>query len=256
MKRLHISENYRPLLEAQQLIHYDQFMATSAGEMIEEDHRRDVQKLCLQGENYYLKRTYSEKSYSALESYLSGRMAHSKPYNEKLQFDYLQQCGFSTAEVVAAGEELRWGLPLNGFIITREVGGEELSHTYRKADTLGRTAILGQLGQLTARLHRQGFFTSVRMKDVFCTGEDKNTMRLTLIDREVRHPGAKRFSPTKASKSLVKSLARQIRAGDKPTATETQEFVNQYCQKISDIWNIQPNRLYKVIMAAEYRLSQ
>jgi hypothetical protein len=144
--RLQINPDYRSVLESHDLTGYEQIMTSNAGEMLDEDKQRDIQKLRLGDETFFLKRTRTEKTSSAFESYISGKLAHSKPYKEMLQIRYLREHGFNTAEVVAAGEEIRLGIPKTGFILTRQVMGRELPDVYREAASAERAQILDRSG--------------------------------------------------------------------------------------------------------------
>jgi len=256
MIRLHINPDYRRLLEQHKLIEYPQFMSCSAGELLDEDRQRDIQKLQLGDKTFFLKRTRVEKSSSALESYIFGKLAHSKPYKEMLQISYLREHGFNTAEVVAAGEEVRFGFPKRGFIITLQVAGRELPDVYRESSTSDRARIMRQMGVLLAQLHRRGFFLSVRLKDVFTTETSDLGTILTLIDREARNPAPKRFSPDRAKESLFTSLRRQARAGDTIPAIELRPFINSYCQEISDTWPVRPLALSREMRKTAVKLAK
>ena len=220
-------------------------MSSTAGELLDRDNRRDIQKIRLGNENFFLKRTWSEKTSSAFESYLSGKKAHSKPFKEMLQIGYLREQGFETAEVVAAGEQLKFGVPVGGFIMTREVNGEELTLKYSKADSLERSALLSQLGQLLGRLHRKGFFLSVRLKDIFVQETSEGTPLFVLIDREARNPAPKNFSARQAKNGLHTSARRQIRAGDSLLPLELRTVLQHYCKEISVVWSIKPSKLMR-----------
>ncbi|MEH6571065.1 MAG: lipopolysaccharide kinase InaA family protein [Halioglobus sp.] len=244
MIRLHIDPHYLSLLQEQDLALYEQFMNCSVGDMIDSDHRRDIQKLRFGDSNYYLKRTHYEKTSSALESYLSGKLAHAKPFKEMLQISYLRQHGFDTAEVAAAGEKLKFGIPSGGFILTKEVSGEELSEKFSQATAEERSELLTQFSTLLGQLHRQGFFLSVRLKDLFYNAQG-DAPKLILIDREARNPAPKNFSPTRAKESLYTSNRRQVRAGDTLTPNELKQIIKGYCREIADTWAIAPSVLLK-----------
>jgi hypothetical protein len=160
MIRLQIYPAFRALLQANGLGSYAQIMQISSGKTIEVDSLRDVRCLQLDGQTLYLKQTWVEKPSSALESYFRGRLAHSKPFREMLQFGYLARLGFDVAEVIASGEELRYGIPLRGFIITRVVPGRDLSLAYRAANANDRRCIISQFGALLVASTIMAFLAS------------------------------------------------------------------------------------------------
>ena len=188
MIRLQINPAYADLLVENHLSTYRELMETDAGQVIEENDERDVRRLQLNQTGFYLKRVWREKASAALESYLAGRLAHGRTYREKQQYECLQRHGFDVAEIAAVGEELHYAFPANGFILTREVPGKNLLDLFREADEDLRLIIARRFGALVGRLYRHGFFGSVRLKDIICADPPGVDARLTLIDREVRHP--------------------------------------------------------------------
>ncbi len=207
-------------------------MQVSNGTLIEENSQRDVRCLDLNGQNFYLKRTKSEKLSSAFESYFRGRLAHSKPYKEMLQFRLLAQLDLDIAEVVAAGEELSYGIPVKGFILTREVPGQDLSLVYRAAGNKDRRHIMKHFGSLIGRLHGNGFFGSTRLKDIISAGCPGDSPTLTLIDRETRNPYPKNIDKNKVISRLLLNIRRQTQQGEVFTDKEWDSFVKAYCSSL------------------------
>jgi hypothetical protein len=72
MIRLQINPAFVDLLRSRNLHSYPQIMQTSLGTVVEENSLRDVRCLDLGENNFYLKRTRTEKFPSALESYCRG----------------------------------------------------------------------------------------------------------------------------------------------------------------------------------------
>ena len=198
MIRLFIDPSFQLDAQEHKLDSYAAFMSDVPGDIVHESPGRDVRRLVLDGKVYFLKRTEAEKTSSALESYLSGKMAHSKPYLEMQQVTHLRSAGFDVAQVVAAGEETRLGIPLRGFVLSRDAGGRPLAEQYSEGSASERVRLIGQLGTLTGQLHQKGFFLSIRLHDVFYQQGDRSNS-MTLIDRETRNPGPKRFSSKRAT---------------------------------------------------------
>ncbi len=72
-------------------------MAIDGGTVYEQNDQRDVRRLEIKQQHFFLKRVTSEKISSALESYLGGKLAHSKPFKEMLHFKFLRAKGFAVA---------------------------------------------------------------------------------------------------------------------------------------------------------------
>jgi len=248
MIRLQINPAFAELLRSSNLHSYSQIMHTSRGDIVEENSLRDVRRLDLDGITFYLKRTRSEKLASALESYCRFRLPHSRPFKEMMQFKLLEQLDFDVAEVVAAGEELRFAVPVRGFIITREIPGQDLARVYRMADKTGRNNILSQFGCLMGRLHSSGFFGSTRLKDIISAGSPQASMKLILIDRETRNPYPKRATSEKLIARLLLNIHRQARQGEVFTISEWESFADSYCRSLTENLSIDAKQLSTAIL--------
>ena len=253
MIRLRINPAFSGLLQLHRLDTYPAVMQIDTGELIEENESRDVRRLQLDDQVVYLKRTRSEKITSALESYARGRLAHSKPFKEMLHFKQLAKLEFDVAEVVAVGEELRFGIPIRGFIMTAEVGGEDLAQVYQKVDDADQRRILEQFGSLLGRLHDCGFFGSTRLKDIIYSGTPRNNPKLTLIDRETRNPYPRTSGRKDIMERLLLNVRRQIQAGERFSEQQWSGFCENYCSSLSAEHNITSTQLLTQIIALASR---
>ena len=253
MIRLRINPAFSGLLQLHRLDTYPAVMQIDTGELIEENESRDVRRLQLDDQVVYLKRTRSEKITSALESYARGRLAHSKPFKEMLHFKQLAKLEFDVAEVVAVGEELRFGIPRRGFIMTAEVGGEDLAQVYQKVDDADQRRILEQFGTLLGRLHDFGFFGSTRLKDIIYSGAPRNNPKLTLIDRETRNPYPRTSGRKDIIERLLLNVRRQIQAGERFSEQQWSVFCENYCSSLSAEHNITSTQLLPQIIALASR---
>ena len=253
MIRLRINPAFAGLLQLHHLNTYPAVMQIDAGELIEENESRDVRRLQLDDQVVYLKRTRSEKTTSAFESYARGRLAHSKPFKEMLHFKQLARLEFDVAEVVAVGEELRCGIPRRGFIMTAEVAGEDLAQVYQKVDDADQCRILEQFGTLLGRLHDCGFFGSTRLKDIIYSGTPRSNPKLTLIDRETRNPYPRTSSRKDIIDRLLLNVRRQIQAGERFSEQQWSGFCENYCSSLSAKHNITSAQLLPQIIALTRR---
>ena len=248
MIRLQIKPEFASLLEAHELGSFAQLMQVSTGTVIEEDETRDVRCLDLDGQKFYLKRTWSEKLNSALESYARARLAHSKPFKEMMHYRQLEKVGIEVAQVVAAGEELRFGIPQRGMILTREVGGQDLAEFYRTASVSERRRILQQFGLLMGRLHHNGFYGSTRLKDIIVSDPQSELPGLTLIDRETRNPYPKPVNAKTVISRLLFNIRRQAQQGEIFSEPEWRLFCEAYCRALPDKLAIDADTLYTGII--------
>jgi len=243
MIRLQVNPAYSDLLKAHRLDSYADVMRCDAGEPVEDNAERDVRRLQLGGQVVYLKRTRYEKARSAFESYARGRLAHSKPFREMLQFKYLASAGFDVAEVVACGEQLRYAIPRRGFIITAEVPGEDLAQVYRSASVGERREILAKFGLLLGRLHDRGFYGSTRLKDIIYSGASSSRATLTLIDRETRNPYPRRATRKRIVARLLFNIRRQAQQGEIFNEREWTAFSERYCASLSRDFDLRAREL-------------
>ncbi len=248
MIRLQIKPAFAELLQSHRLGSYAAIMQTDAGEPVEDNDERDVRRLQLDGQTLYLKRSKQEKITSAFESYARGRLAHSKPFKEMLQFKYLAERKFIVAEVVACGEALSFGIPRRGFIITAEARGTDMAQIYREADSVDRVHLLGQFGALLGRLHDRGFFGSTRLKDIIYAGLPREQPVLTLIDRETRNPYPRRATTKRVVERLLFNIRRQSQQGEIFSEREWQAFCQGYCASLSASIDLEAAALLRQIL--------
>ena len=249
MIRLQINPAFTDLLRSCNLHSYSRIMQTSDGEIIEDNDERDVRRLSLDGTKVYLKRTRFERLSPALESYCHIRMAHSKTFREMIQLHSLEELGFDVAEVVAVGEKLRLAIPREGFLITREVPGQDLARIYHSANKVDRNHIMGHFGSLLGRLHDHGFFGSTRLKDVISRGDPGGSFKLTLIDRETRNPYPKRVDRKTAINRLLFNIRRQAQQGEVFSNDEWATFAEHYCRAVAGHYRIAADVLHNAIVA-------
>jgi len=233
MIRLRLNPEFESLLRKYDLNSYAAFMNCDLGDSIEAISDRDTRQLQLDDQVFFLKRDSAKKTGSALENYLIGRLAHSKPYNEMLHFKLLRNAGFNVAEVVAVGEELILGIPSAGFIMTKKVDGMDLSELYRLSDGRDRRCILFHFGALVGRLHNCGLFGGIRLKDIICEYSAGAAMKMTLIDRETHKPYSRRTTRKRVLSKLMLNIHRQTKQGETFSEREWKLFCHQYCQELS-----------------------
>ncbi|TNF88094.1 MAG: hypothetical protein JSU67_14985 [Gammaproteobacteria bacterium] len=150
-----------------------------------------------------------------------------------LHYRLLRSAGFDAAEVVVVGESLKLGMPKNGFIMTRKVDGRDLSELYRASNSHQRKHIVIHFATLVGKLHQNGFFGSIRLKDIFSSDAPGTSMQLTLIDREVRNPYPKRVTTQRTLSRLLLNIRRQTRQGEIFSDREWDLFCRFYCHEVA-----------------------
>ncbi|HBG28618.1 MAG: hypothetical protein A2Y10_12680 [Planctomycetes bacterium GWF2_41_51] len=198
-----VNEKYHQWLTQMGLMSFEQLMFNDIGCKI--DNR--VRRIEGCGKVVYLKRQFNTSIYKSIEKYLQGQYPHSKGFNEYTHIRFLQQAQMPVMDPIATGERRKLGFPRCGFILVEEVKGVLLDKCLNELSIEAqKTALLQAFGRLLARLHQNGFYASLRFKDIIVT--DVNESSLVMIDRETRRIYPRYYQKIKAKISLNKSLHR------------------------------------------------
>jgi tRNA A-37 threonylcarbamoyl transferase component Bud32 len=193
------------------------------------------------GQVYYCKRGGREALRLALRPLVFGRRPLSGPLRELAMLQKLRAAGFRTMEPLAWGERRRWGLPVQGFLLVRAAGGEEVADLLEQWPPGPRDALWREIGVLLARLHLAGFFQPVRMKDLL-----RDASGLILIDRETSKPWRAFFRRGWCVKAIRRSLYRSRFAdGKRPDVPEA--FWEAYAATIAPRWAVAPEVLARQV---------
>ncbi len=199
-----------------------------------------VQRTVLRdGSVFYLKREEGEPVWKkCVPMFLRGLRPHSGPLREVRLLQLLRANGFLAMEPVAWGEQRLLGIPLRGFLVVREVKGEELADLFDRSNGYERQQLMKAFGRLTGRLHAKGFFQPVRLKDLIHTDAG-----LVLIDRETSKPWRSLFFPQQCRDSLTRAIRRMIRDGHHIGAGSACAFLHGYRRGVAERWKISPCEL-------------
>ena len=224
-----LNDEYRSWLVQMRLDTFEQLMFAEIGCVLEKGDHNETRRIEGYGRTAYLKRRLTGSVAKSIESCLSGRRAHTAPFTEYLHVCSLQQFQLPVMNCIAAGEKRKLGFPQFGFILVDEVKGTRLDQALNLDDMQDHELrLLRSYGSLLARLHRHGFYGSLRLKDIIVT--NVNQASLVMIDREARHPYPRCRSTIKANQALDRSF-RRIRR-DLPGFNEN--HINIVMQSYSD----------------------
>lgn len=213
-----INDEYRSWLEQMKLDTFEQLMFSEVGSLVDKGDRNEIRRIEGGGRTAYLKRRRTSSVAKSIESYLWGRNPHTAPFKEYLHVCSLQQFQLPVMNCIAVGENRKWGFPQFGFILVDEVKGTPLDLVLNLKDMQNNDLrLLRSYGALMAKLHRHGFYGSLRLKDIIVT--DTNQSSLVMIDREARHPYPRCRSTIKARHALDRSFRRTRRTS--PDFNET-----------------------------------
>jgi len=214
------------------LVSFERLMFGDVGCVMEKNQKADIRRIEGHGRTAYLKRRLTSSVAKSIESCLSGRRAHTAPFTEYLHICSLHQFQLPAMNYIAAGEQRKLGFPQLGFILVDEVKGTRLDQALNLADVQDHELrLLRSYGALLARLHRHGFYGSLRLKDIIVT--DINQGSLVMIDRETRHPYPRFRSTIKARQALNRSF-RRIR---RDLSDFNEDHINIVMQSYSDCFS-------------------
>jgi tRNA A-37 threonylcarbamoyl transferase component Bud32 len=243
VQRLFIAPDYVELLASAQLGSYDELYSNEIpGEIVDQEIDRTTRRIAVGGQKFYFKRIYKPLGRKSLEPLVRFRLPHHYGWRDMLELGHLRKAGFAVADVAAAGEETRFGVPVASFILTPEVPGAGLAETLAASEDDQRRQLVGQLGEQTAKLHLAGFFTPLRCKDVICS--DNNEW--VLIDRETRFPGPISFSAKNAVKSLKRTFWRERENAAAWDELALAGYCEGYRDAIKKSWQVSSEELRKI----------
>lgn len=148
-------------------------------------------------------------------------------------------------EPVAWGERRQLGLPACGFLVVREVAGQEVAELFDQADGWEKRVLMEDAGRLIGRLHAKGFFHPVRLKDLIHTEGG-----MVLIDRETSKPRRSLFLKKKCLVSLARAVRRTVRDGHRIGAESAWAFLRGYRQGVVSRWKVPSIELSRLVFGA------
>lgn len=218
-------------------------MRSTAGETVSKGASGDVVRLNIDGETYFLKRRQDGPLMAMIVMALHGRRPMGRAMREVRMLEQLGANGFAVMATVACGEKRAWGQPRGGFLLARAVPGELAADLYRNSGQEARCELMEDIGRLTGKLHAAGYFDHVRLKDLM-VGDDGS---LTLIDRECRHPWAKRFTRRHALRSIARTARRTLRDGMYFTPSALRAYFAGYRGGVSSRWQVSRGEFRKQV---------
>lgn len=248
---LHIEEDIRSVFAERDLASYDALMTGDVGQLLGCDPGgRELRRITLgdeaDGVRFYLKRLGREPLLRLLRMCLYGHRPRSGPLREWLLLDRLRAAGFATMAPVAWGERRLLGWPLEGFLLVREVPGRDVASCFDAFAPVQRRALIASVGRLIGRLHAQGFYHPVRLKDLILDEAGQGDAdSLVLIDRETSKPWPSRFSRQFCLTSLARTYRRTIRDGHVLGPGCLSAFLRAYAQALRSCWDVSPSSLLR-----------
>ncbi len=221
----YIQSEIRALFKEQGFDSFESFMRKDS---------EKVRRLILNdGSAFYLKCCGADPAAIYLKMVLYGRRPRSSALREVHLLKTLRASGFLTMEPVAWGEESLLGVPSRGFLVVREVRGQDVAVLFDELAGVQKRALMKAIGRLIGRLHTSGFFHPVRLKDLIRTEDG-----LVLIDRETSKPWHSMFLRWKCLSSLETSARRTLREGHRIGAGSACAFLEGYHRGVANHWKV------------------
>ena len=163
--RVYIDEAYKSVLSSAGLAHFDSFMSFSGGTPVSVHEDRDAVRFQVNvgGEwrSLFLKRTRKHSPAEWFRHLVAGRWPVARPVREYAICKRLEGLGIPAMKAIACGQETRWLLPRQGFVVAEAVpGGMTLEKAWReRADGRLRLAprekreVIRAVARRVARLH-------------------------------------------------------------------------------------------------------
>jgi tRNA A-37 threonylcarbamoyl transferase component Bud32 len=222
---------------------FDAWMNSAPGTVVSHGPGREVIRLHISGESFFLKRRRGESTVAMAGLLVHGHRPMCGALREARLLEQLEAGGFPVMKAAAYGERRVWGMPQEGFLLVRAVPGQLVADLYQKAEPAARFALMARVGQLAGKLHAAGFFEHLRLKDLIA-GPDGT---LTLIDRESRHPWAKRFTRRHALRAIARTVRRTLRDGLRFGPATARAFLNGYREGVAQHWRVTRPELRKQV---------
>ncbi|NLN61031.1 MAG: hypothetical protein GX147_10145 [Deltaproteobacteria bacterium] len=233
----HVDPSVQALFPQGHLLSF--WLDSDVGVPVSQDHDgREVRRIEEGGQVFFLKRSGNESLLPHLRMLFWFCRPRSDALREVKLLQALQSSGFAAMEPMAWGEESIGWLKVRGFLLVRDVSGQEVVDLFNSSSERERYTLAFETGKLIGRLHAGGFFHPVRLKDLILT--DKG---LVLIDRETSKPWKALFLKSYCLNSLARSYRRTCRDGHHIGHDEADAFLEGYGQTISSRLRVDPEQL-------------
>lgn len=240
----HISKELRSLFPQGDQLSF--WLDGNIGIPISKDHDgREMRRIEAGGQSFFLKRSGNESLLRHLRMLCWFCRPQSDVLLEVKMLLTLRSAGFAVMEPVAWGEESIGWFKVRGFLLVREVIGKEVTELFDCLSEREKCALMVQVGQLVGRLHAQGFFHPVRLKDLILTNTG-----LVLIDRETSKPWKSLFLKRYCLNSISRSYHRMCRDGHRISDSAASAFLEGYRQGIASRLVIDQSQLQNIVRKA------
>lgn len=165
---------------------------------------------------------------------------------------------FPVMKPVAWGERRVLTIPIEGFLLVEEVPGESAETYWRLNESKVRLRLMQDIGTLLGKLNVAGFFAWVRLKDIICSdipSDTKQSIPLTLIDRECSKDRKEKFTPENCYQCLAECYGYLLQIHPNPTRREIIVFIRSYLAQ-TQTYGVTYKKLVSEVKDKLYKLSK
>lgn len=225
------------------------WLNSDIGEIVAQDSKgRDLRRLTVDEGVFFLKRGRPESLSRHARMLLFGKRPVCSALREVLMLETLKKNGFSSMEPVAWGQQVSGKFRARGFLLVRNVEGQDFADLFNASTGGTRGALMKKAGMLVGQLHAAGLLQPVRLKDLIYTDRG-----LVLIDRETSKPWRSVFSRRQAVASLARTVRRTVREEYRVGAGSAVAFLRGYQKGIASRWTVALPALTTAVLTAVRR---
>ncbi len=254
----HLNQQFNQCFQGGGIKNNVEFFKAPMGKLIASEPGQNVRfiKLPLDGQEtgFYLKQNFIRPK--AIKRFLlKGWITPLWTTQEAIMTEILAKHDIPVATIAIWGEKLLFGkIPVGGFMLTREIVGEEVVDMFETGDLKQRRHVLYAVGANMAKLAEIGFYNSPRLRDYICTSDSSKKLELAIIDREVRVPELQAFSEQGTYDFISRSYWKTVKNGHPVKAKEFLSFINGFIEALEGRWKPSKSELLAGCLQANYRL--
>jgi len=245
-----ISPQYKDLFKENDLVEFEDFLKIRKDYTEIISHKEgSVHFLNLNGNQFFLKIKKPERFRKVYRSIIRNFSYIAPVEKEVKNIKHLEKEGIKSVEISAWGQDKKFGIVKNSFILTPKVNGEEVYKFYPKAKYTDRIHLYKELGKLIGNLHNKNIDSLVRIQDILCE-KTESAVKVNLIDREEGSTKHLVYTLEKALAELAETSYKSIKMHLKVFIThrEAMCFCKSYLTSNKKI-KLKPQQFYRMLIA-------
>lgn len=229
----HFTDSFFVSLLKKNNLNVKNLLSYSQGELVSKPGKREVRILTLTENDetckYFLKLAKFEGFKKLFRNIRKKQGLHTSLYKEYQNLNLHKRLNIPVMEIAGFIESFRFGIPVLGVLILKEVKGQEFYKAFLEANNCQKKQLMCSFGKFIAETHNCGIKSIVRVHDIFCTSKDySNYKNLVLIDREHGELRESEVSRDFAAKQLAKIYLKSLSFLDKMTVKNLAYFLKSY----------------------------